>query len=256
MADNDTDGLAAEYVLGSLDPAERRAVDARRKVDRELGDALAAWEQRLAPLSDWVPGEEPPADLFNRITMRLWGQDGRNDADTAQVVQLAQVAQLRRTMRRWRGIAVGASAIAASLAVVITSLFQHLPPSPTTLVSVLQKSAFASTADENTDVKATPAFLVTVDLKARTILVNPVAARPTSKRSYELWLTPDGMTAATALGVIAASGPTAVAWKEQMSARDLINATLAISLEPESSTAAALPTGPILFVGKLFPGAP
>jgi anti-sigma-K factor RskA len=256
MTDNDIDGLAAEYVLGSLDPDERRAVDARCKVDRELGDALAAWEKRLAPLSDWVPGIEPPAHVLDRITGRLWGQGGDRDAYTAQyTAQVLQLAQLRQGKSRWRAIAIGVSAIAACLAVVVTSLVQHLPPSPTTLISVLQKSAFASTADENSEFRAAPAFLVTVDLKAHTILVNPVAARPTSKRSYQLWLTPLGSVAPTSLGVIAQSGSTTVAWKERFAVRDLMDATLAISLEPEGGAATAMPTGPILFVGKLFPGA-
>ena len=44
--DEDIDGLAAEYVLGSLDPAERRQVDARRETDASLAAAIAAWEDR------------------------------------------------------------------------------------------------------------------------------------------------------------------------------------------------------------------
>ena len=65
MTDNDEiDGLAAEYVLGSLDPIERKEVDVRRKVDVTLDGAIKAWEKRLGPLSDLLPGSEPRADLF------------------------------------------------------------------------------------------------------------------------------------------------------------------------------------------------
>ena len=45
--DDEIDGLAAEYVLGSLDPIERKEVDVRRKVDVALDDAIIAWEKRL-----------------------------------------------------------------------------------------------------------------------------------------------------------------------------------------------------------------
>ena len=42
-ADDDIDGLAAEYVLGSLNPEERRAVDARCSGEPALLAATAAW---------------------------------------------------------------------------------------------------------------------------------------------------------------------------------------------------------------------
>ena len=47
--DDDIDGLAAEYVLGSLDPSERVAVEVRRRSDRALADAIAAWNAGLGP---------------------------------------------------------------------------------------------------------------------------------------------------------------------------------------------------------------
>ena len=61
--DDDIDGLAAEYVLGSLDPAERRQVDARRQKDASLAAAVAAWERRLAPLGERGRDAVPPAHL-------------------------------------------------------------------------------------------------------------------------------------------------------------------------------------------------
>ena len=36
-----------EYVLGSLDAAERRQVDARLQTDASLAAAIAAWERAL-----------------------------------------------------------------------------------------------------------------------------------------------------------------------------------------------------------------
>ena len=49
--DQDIDALAAEYVLGSLDPAERIAVNERRRYERDLSEAIAGWERRLAALN-------------------------------------------------------------------------------------------------------------------------------------------------------------------------------------------------------------
>src|SRR5207245_5381271 len=41
--DDDIDGLAAEYVLGSLDPIEREQVDIRRRSDAALSQAVKDW---------------------------------------------------------------------------------------------------------------------------------------------------------------------------------------------------------------------
>ena len=58
--EDDIDGLAGEYVLGSLDAAERRQVDVRLQTDASLAAAIAAWERDLAPLSDQGQGVTPP----------------------------------------------------------------------------------------------------------------------------------------------------------------------------------------------------
>jgi anti-sigma-K factor RskA len=47
--DRDWDDLAAEYVLGTLDAAERAEVERRLRSDARLAQALAAWERRLDP---------------------------------------------------------------------------------------------------------------------------------------------------------------------------------------------------------------
>ena len=41
--EDDIDGLAAEYVLGSLSPTERAEVEARRGSDAALATAIEAW---------------------------------------------------------------------------------------------------------------------------------------------------------------------------------------------------------------------
>ena len=107
--EDDIDGLAGEYALGSLHPAERGQVDARRRTDVALARAIAAWERRLAPLSDRVPGVTPPSDLFDKILSRIAGQAAPSGR-SAEVIPLR-----RKSGRRW-GLAVGASALAACLA--------------------------------------------------------------------------------------------------------------------------------------------
>jgi anti-sigma-K factor RskA len=110
--DEDIDGLAAEHVLGSLDAPERRQVDARRKTDASLAAAIEAWERRLGPLSDRVPGVAPPSHLLDGILSRISAQAVPSKR-SAGVIQLP-----RKTGRQW-GLAVGATTLAACVALAI-----------------------------------------------------------------------------------------------------------------------------------------
>src|SRR5262245_16796505 len=90
----DIDMLAAEYVLGTLDAAERADVALRRRSDRALDAAIDAWERRLAPLAETGTAIDPPADLLGRIEAQL-------DAATASEPASATVIDLERRVRRW-----------------------------------------------------------------------------------------------------------------------------------------------------------
>jgi len=248
--DDDIDGLAAEYVLGSLDPAERQYVNARRRTDAALSRAVQAWEWRLGSLSDAAPGISPPGHLFVSIANRLWGEESR-------AIEPAVVIPFRRSARRWRGLAVGSTgALAACLALIVIWLTQHSPSSQTALVAELHRNSNGATADESTKPATQPGFLVSLDLTASTIKVTPVAVRPTSRRSYQLWLTQGGSATPNSLGVLSQSEPTTLAWGRHVPAGDLVNATLSVSLEPEGGSTTGIPTGPIVFIGKLVPTTP
>jgi anti-sigma-K factor RskA len=119
--EDDIDALAAEYVLGSLSPAERAEVDARRRHDASLAAAIEAWQHRLGPLSEEAPDLEPPAHLFSRILARI-------PAESTPADRLANVVPLRASGRRFRlGAVVSALAACVALAVV---WFEHTQPGP------------------------------------------------------------------------------------------------------------------------------
>ena len=118
--EEETDGLAAEYVLGSLDASERSQVDARRKTDASLAVAIEAWQRRLAPLSHRIPGVAPPSHLLNGILSRI-------STLRAAQARSAEVAQLPRESGRRRRLAVGATTLAACFALV-AGLFIYMEP--------------------------------------------------------------------------------------------------------------------------------
>jgi anti-sigma-K factor RskA len=232
--DDDIDALAGEYVLGTLDAAERAAVAARRLREPALDKAIATWEKRLAPLNDKTREIAPPATLLSSILARI---ERGGDA----VVASTTLLQLQRRVKIWRGVALAASAIAAALVVTIGAREFGPKPKQQNLVAVLQKDA------------ASPAFLVTVNIESRVMTVQPIAAKPGAGKSYELWIIQDSLGAPKSLGVVdehtTTPRPTLAAYK-----RDVIeSATFAITLEPEGGSPTGKPSGPPAFVGKLVP---
>ena len=119
--DEDIDGLAAEYVLGSLDPRERREVEERCKRDRRLVATIAAWERRLSPLSHYVPEVAPPAHVWESIRARV-SQQTANPPRPAHGIVLRQ-----RPQRRWAIAGTGVAALAASLALAVGWLYHTQP---------------------------------------------------------------------------------------------------------------------------------
>jgi hypothetical protein len=124
IEEEDIDGLAAEYVLGSLDAAERRQVESRSHREPALAQAIAAWERRLSPLSAREPGLSPPAHLLDGILERIARAPTAAASGSARVVPFSRPSQ-----RRWR-MMVGGSALAACLAVLFGWLAYFEPGGP------------------------------------------------------------------------------------------------------------------------------
>src|SRR6187551_383256 len=112
--DEDKDGFAAEYVLGTLDAEERAQADGLILVDAAFAASVARWERRLGELNVLVAPVEPGAPLWERIKAGLasTGQAeglhlpevpappvtaARADAPSAEIIHM------RQRMQRWRG---------------------------------------------------------------------------------------------------------------------------------------------------------
>ena len=223
----DIDLLAAEYALGTLPADERVALAQRARTDASLAAAIEAWEERLSPLAEVAPEREAPAGVWEKIEARIAGGG-------------ANVVALERRLSRWRAGAIAASAIAASLAAFVGMHELSRPAQDKMLVAVLQKDS------------QSPAFLVSVDLDKRQLTIRPVAAKPAEGKSYELWLVHDDLKTPRSLGIVGDKpvtvGPTLTSYSPKV----IEDATLAISLEPQGGSPTGLPTGPVLWSGKLL----
>jgi hypothetical protein len=71
IAAPDTDVLAGEYVLGTLDPDERAAAHDLIAADGAFAAKVKVWERRLGELHLMVEPIEPEGDVWPRIKARL-----------------------------------------------------------------------------------------------------------------------------------------------------------------------------------------
>ena len=240
----DIDALAAEYVLGTLDAAERTSVAARRQSESRLDQGITDWERRLAPLGEAGADVAPPAGLFERIEARLPLAAANTNA-SANIIQLANVIQLERRVAGWRRAAFAASTLAAGLALVIGLRETIFPPKPANFVAVFQKD------------DALPSFLLTIDLASREVTIRPVAATQAQPgKTYQLWILAEQLgPVPRSLGLLGdAQQPirkTLASYEPAL----LQMATFGISVEPEGGSPTGRPTGPALH-GKLYPATP
>ena len=241
---DDMEARAGEYVLGTLDFAERREIATRRHVDPRLDAAIRAWEQRLAPLNDLVPEVAPPREVWHRIEARLAGpartQTRTQSRTMASATVVPEIALLQRRVKRWRLASVAAGALAASLLVAIGVREYDRAPTPDSFVAVFHKD------------DAVPAFLLSIDLAARRLSIQPVAAQAPAGKTYQLWIAPDASGKPRPLGLVDARGFSTGAVFDAYPAAIVQAATFGVSLEPAGGSPTGLPTGPV-FHAKLIP---
>ena len=162
--DEDADLLAAEYVLGTLDLAERAGAEARARVDAGFAARITAWENRLADLNDdYDP--VPAPDLLVKIEARLFP---------------------RAAKRGWfSGFAGFGMATLAALALVAFLILQPTPPGMTaTLVA-----------------DAGPLRYEAVIAGDEMTLTQVAGTAAEAGRDYELWIIA-GQNAPVSLGVV------------------------------------------------------
>jgi anti-sigma-K factor RskA len=188
--------------------------------------------------------------------------------EPAAVPDTASVIDLSSRTRRWRGVAVAMSAIAAALAAIIAvGIYQpdllpdqlrpkprirvvevKSPPAPTPpsaqYVAVLQRDS------------GSPAFILTVDGATKEFTVRKVTAAGEPGKSYELWLISDRLPRPRSLGVIGNGDFTARAVLASYDTDIIDNATYAVTIEQAGGSPDGLPHSSPVFAGKLIEAVP
>jgi anti-sigma-K factor RskA len=224
------DLVAAEYVLGVLDPAARLAAEARIAADAGFAGLVSGWQRRLAPLS-LEPG---PIDVPSRVWIRIQERLGWSSGEPAG---------MGRSLNFWRLTA----GVAATVALALLAL-DFVPRWIAPKVSETQLAKAVTTLSRD---DGTPGWLATVDARHGTVLMVPVPRAPDSEgRAAELWLIPAGQ-APRSLGAVsfdhAHTVPVPAALRADLNGQAL----LAITLEPRAGIPHAAPTGPIIAKGSI-----
>jgi anti-sigma-K factor RskA len=274
--EEDKDGFAAEYVLGTLDAEERAQADALMLVDTAFAASVRGWERRLGELTTMVAPVEPPAPLWERIKEGLasTGQGGElhlPDVPAPPVpaahadAPSAEIIHLRQRMQRWRGFSAITGLMAACLVGIVLvreykpevlppELRPHRPVEVVTQlvekpVEVVREVSAARPAqlvavfqkDEQS-----PAFLLTVDVDKRMVTVRPVAAERMADKTYQLWIAAQPGQPPRSLGLIGNDEFTQRAALSDYDPAVISNATYGISLEPPGGSPTGQPTGPVI----------
>lgn len=235
MTDEERSALAGEYVLGTLDAAERAEVERALPGDPALAAEIRQWERRLAPLAVSTPeGTSPPPSAWYAIESRL-----PQSAQRADPAGGAEIIEMRRKVGIWRTATIAVTALAAALALTI-----FLGP---TLNDQIAGEQFLAVVDRE---GAAPAILVNVDTGIGIVTAQSLAAEAPPERSLELWYIGEGQQPLS-LGVMDEVGA-----RIQVATADIANfnpdgAVFAITDEPRGGSPTGDPTGDVVFQGRL-----
>jgi anti-sigma-K factor RskA len=225
----ETEVLAAEYVLGSLDRATRLRAEQMQRSDPAFARLVDLWQRRLAPLAATVPEVEPPAEVWTAIERSLGSHQSAPAAPRPRVMD---------SLAFWRWATLGASALATALALYIV-LMPAAPPA-TRYVAVLGRG------------DARPALLVTVDPAAGRMTIRPLETAAVEDRALQLWLVAGGQAPPRSLGLLDPAHEIALELDPRAEAHLGPSAALAVSLEPPGGSPTGLPTGSVIYQGPLL----
>lgn len=231
---SDHDGLAAEFVLGTLEGAERAEAERLLAEDPAFRASVEAWQRRLAPLARLTEAVPPPADLWPRITAALWGHETAPAAavptEAGPITAGPTPATSQRVLRWWQFGTVGALALAAAFAGV-AFLRGPTPPTPQD-VAVLTPGGVVP-------------VVVAVAAPHGELVVRPSGVlHVPAGRDLELWALAPGATTPRPLGVLPSEG-------RRLPASVTPGTRILISLEPKGGSPTNLPTGPVTYGGVL-----
>lgn len=215
------DALASEYVLGTLDLAQRLQVQQRVDQEPELRAAIDAWERRLLPLTALAPAHAPSPLLWRRIERSLEGGKVK--------------PRLWDSLVLWRGVsAVGLAASVVMAAVLLMRVV--VPPAPQYLVVLVAPQDKA------------PGWVVQASNSREVQLIPLAVAQVPADKALEFWTKADGWQGPVSLGLVE-PGQTLRVPLDKLPPLQA-NQLFELTLENSGGSTIGKPTGPVQFIGR------
>ncbi|GKT22654.1 anti-sigma factor [Acidovorax sp. SUPP3334] len=240
----DLQGLAGEYVLGTLSAAARRQVAQRLSTDTALQRAVAEWEARLLPLTALADPIAPPEQLWARIDASLQAAEGPRAQAAAHAAAPARPQPTPATPLRnwwnhlglWRGLAGSGFAMAAVLAAVLVTRMAPQAAAPQFMVVLVAPQDKA------------PGWVVQTSSHRSIQLIPLGVAEVPADRALEFWTKADGWSGPVSLGLVKPGQPLQLALEKLPPLQP--NQLFELTLEPPSGSPVGKPTGPIQYIGR------
>jgi len=242
---NERSADAGEYVLGTLNAAERQAFEAAMADDVGLRREAYAWQDRLMGLTRRLQPVAVPPELWARIAARLSGVSQVVASPVAPGAPGAANDALWSSVRFWRWLSGGAVAAAVLMSVLLVRELVEPPlGADQAQVEAPRYLAMLQTPDKS----STGWIVETVGPDAiRLVQVGEGAVIPEGK-TMQFWTKPEGATGPTSLGLVK---PGQVITVPRGKLPALAERTLfELSLEPAGGSPYSKPSGPVLFLGK------
>ena len=268
---NEQSLLAAEYVLGALDPQAQAAFEARLATDSQAQDDVAYWENQLADVGLTLPAVTPPASVWRGIQM----QTGVRSKPLPCNKRVGRWAH-----RRW--LKWSAAASVAAIALTLMLLVSHQPAEhpiktaatapqqlPDTLPQGVEALPWASSGNATRPAQLSPDFVGKIQDYAsstgwriagynqRSALRVVATGKPYTQlweaSTLELWLLPvNSYEEPISLGLLPVSGEREIPIPQNVASEFYTDYNkLAVSIEPPGGSTTGEPTGNILFITTL-----
>ncbi|KQN79202.1 RNA polymerase subunit sigma-70 [Duganella sp. Leaf61] len=239
--------LAGEYVLGTLPLAARQDIERRLALEPLLRAEVAAWEQRLLPLTALAEPTEPSPELWPKISNSVAGSRATAAADQS-VNKLASsltpsavtaAGGWRRwwdDLRVWRALSGGAVFATLVLAVLLTRQPSSEALQPAYMVVLVAPQ------------ERTAGYVVQASLNRKLTLTPLHGVAVPGNKSLQFWTKGTDWKAPVSLGLVRPNQSVKLTLDQLPQVQQ--DQLFEITLEPEAGSPTGKPTGPILYIGR------
>ncbi len=219
--------LAAQYVLGTLDHAQRLALEQRLPHEPALRAEVQYWETRLHPLTALAQPQAPSPGLWQRIERSL--------PMPAPVRRRGGWYAWWESVQFWRWSTAAAMACAVLLALAALRA-PNAPPAPAYMVVLVAPQDKA------------PGWVVQTASSGRLSLIPLGVATVPQEKALQFWTKGKDWSGPVSLGLVRPGQTQQITLDKlpPLQADQLFE----ITLEPSTGSQTGRPTGPILYIGR------